>query len=110
MLANLLMSNLEWAIFTLVLGVVVVVVGMLVLVLFVSLAGKMFNKSSKKSNADVDTELDEQVLPVVPAASVADETDIPEHVKVAIIAAIAAYYENNQPQNQFTVRKIKKLR
>ena len=49
--------------------------------------------------------------PVVSAPQPVVEEGIPEHVRVAIIAAIAAYYEqgNAQPNHEFKVRKIKKL-
>lgn len=39
------------------------------------------------------------------------DDDVPEEVKVAIIAAISAYYDSQPVQNnEFVVRKIKRLR
>ena len=42
--------------------------------------------------------------------TVSGDDEIPEEVRVAIIAAIACYYEGTQAKNEFTVKKIKKLR
>ena len=39
----------------------------------------------------------------------AESDDIPDEVKVAIMAAIMAYYEEKQEKCQFTVKRIKRL-
>ena len=58
-------------------------------------------EKAPKKEVEVDVE------PVVEAVS----DDIPEDVKVAIIAAISAYYMSSgaKAKNEFTVRKIKKI-
>ncbi len=38
-----------------------------------------------------------------------DSGEIPEEVKAAIVAAIMAYYEEEQPKCMFTVKRIKRL-
>ncbi len=104
-MTNLLaLTNFQNGLFTLILGLVVIFAGMAVIVLSVSITGKILSKKSEPKETPVPVaEIKEEVKPVV-------EEGIPEHVKVAIIAAIAAYYgEQPQPKNEFIVRKIKKL-
>lgn len=91
--------------FTFVLGLLVVFLGMFVLVLFVSAMGKFFNRKPKD---EVEEQTAEQTAEPVLVAN--DESDeIPEHVKVAIIAAISCYYQDAQSKNEFIVKKIKKI-
>ena len=109
-MANLLaLSKLGNGLFTLILGLVVVFAGMLIIVLAVSIAGKIMKRNSEKGEKEKIVEPAPEVVHEVPAQPVQASDEIPEHIRVAIIAAIAAYYENNQPQNEFKVRKIKKL-
>lgn len=89
--------------FTFILGMLVVFLGMLIVVLFISIVGKILNKNSDKSK---NVSKEENVGNIENSS----DDDIPEHIKVAIIAAIAAYYEGEGPQNSFVVKKIKKLR
>ncbi len=107
LLAEIMEPPILLGLFTFLLGVLVVFVGMFVLVLFVSVMGRAFTKKSKKEESK-----EEEVPKVVETAPVeiADSDEIPEHVRVAIIAAIACYYESNQAKNEFTVKRIKKLR
>lgn len=93
-----------WGVFTFVLGMVVVFGGMTILVLVISAVAKaMTAKSAKKAEAS-KTE-------VASAEEVAvnDEDGIPEEVRVAIMAAVLAYYEGEGVKNEFVVKKIKKL-
>ena len=104
----LLMSELGMGLFTFILGLCVVFFGMIVIVLSVNLAGRIIHgketKKEEKPVKEVPTSVEAPTAPVV-------EEGVPEHVRVAIIAAIAAYYEsgNAQPNHEFKVRKIKKL-
>lgn len=95
--------------FTFLLGMIVIFAGMTVLVLCVAAFGKaveaIANKSEKK--AAKKEERDAACEPETLAMQSTDE--IPEDIRVAIIAAIAAYYETSGSKNEFTVRKIKKL-
>ena len=108
LLAEMMEPPILLGLFTFFLGVLVVFGGMIVLVLFVSAMGKAFTQKSQKKE---DAEEDEvpEVVEVAPV-EIADSDEIPEHVRVAIIAAIACYYESTQAKNEFTVKKIKKLR
>ena len=105
--AEMLEPELLLGAFTFVLGALVVFAGMIILVLFVSAMGKALNKD--KAEKPAKEEVKEEVVVQEPVQSVSDD-EIPEDVRVAIIAAIACYYDGMQAKNEFTVKKIKKLR
>lgn len=93
---------------TFVLGLAIVFLGMLIVVFFISLVGFIMRGKKDKDAGSNEEETD--VLPADTDASPCDTGDVPEHVRAAIVAAIAAYYCDERPQNSFVVRKIKKLR
>ena len=93
-----------WGIFTFVLGLIVVFGGMVILVLVVSLVAKAMTAKAKKKEAAEEPEAVEAVT-----ETTADEDGIPENVRVAIMAAVLAYYEGEGVKNEFVVKKIKKL-
>lgn len=96
-----------WGIFTFILGMIIIFAGMAVLVLCVSLVAKaMTAKSKKTEKAEEETE---DASEAVVEAEASDD-GIPENVKVAIIAAVLAYYEGEGAKNEFVVKKIKKLK
>ena len=91
-------------IFTFVLGMFVVFFGIAIIVVFVQFAGNIFNKTEKKEEV--------KKVEIVEEPKVVVEEGIPEKVKVAIIAAISAYYFNNNENKSncdFVVRKIKRF-
>ena len=110
MLVNLLKAftqdSLVWGGFTFLLGILVVFLGMTVLVLAVSgmgVAMKKFDKIKAEKSKPTKT---------VEIAKISEQTEseeIPEHVRVAIIAAIAAYYADSGVKNEFKVKKIKRI-
>lgn len=96
-----------WGIFTFVLGMIVVFAGMAILVLICSGVAKvMASKSAAKKGEDEEESADE--IEAV-TETTADEDGIPENVRVAIMAAVLAYYEGEGVKNEFVVKKIKKL-
>ena len=105
MVNNLLASQFFTGAYTFVLGMVVVFLGIAIIVLFVSLTGNVFSKVDKQK---VKEEKNKNIEPKI--IQDANVQDIEEEVKVAIIAAISAYYFNKSNSKcDFVVRKIKKL-
>ena len=101
-----------WGVFTLVLGLLVVFLGMTIIILFVTISGKIVSRKDKKNAAaDTDDDEDEEVTMTLPSAPVetAKEDEIPDEIKAAIVAAIAAYYDGEKAKPEFVVRKIKKI-
>lgn len=93
-----------WGVFTFVLGLIVVFAGMAILVLVVSLVAKVMTAKAKEKETAEETETVEAVT-----ETTVDEDGIPENVRVAIMAAVLAYYEGEGVKNEFVVKKIKKL-
>ena len=91
--------------FTFILGMIVIFVGMTVLILCVTGFGKIADAIAKKTEKK-ETKADK---PVEKPIETADDGSVPEDIRVAIIAAIAAYYAESGSKNEFKVRKIKKL-
>ena len=109
--SNLLMGLTAWGVFTLVLGLLVVFLGMTIIILFVTLAGKIVSKKEKKNAAANPDDEEEEVTMTLPSApeETAREDEIPDEIKAAIVAAIAAYYDGEKAKPEFVVRKIKKI-
>ena len=109
--SNLLMGLTAWGVFTLVLGLLVVFLGMTIIILFVTLAGRIVSKKEKKNAAANPDDEEEEVTITLPSApaETAREDEIPDEIKAAIVAAIAAYYDGEKAKPEFVVRKIKKI-
>ena len=113
MLLNLLakvnkMDPIPGGLYTFILGILVVFLGIAIIVVFVTIAGKIFNASENK--VKVPKQKVEPIKEeVVNNAPVVDDGEIPEHVKVAIVAAISAYYEEAKSNCDFVVKKIRRF-
>ncbi len=110
MLTNLLKSftneSFVWGGFTFILGVCVIFLGMIILVLAVSGMGIAMKKFDDiKQNKSKPT----KTVEVTKLSEANESEDIPEHVRVAIIAAIMAYYADSGVKNEFKVKKIKRI-
>lgn len=87
-------------------GFAVVFAGIAFLIFIVWLVGKLFtNTKSAPKSKPKPTSVEEK--PVV-AAAVSDDLD--EETVAVIMAALTAYYENNYPKCEFTVKRIKRIR
>ena len=91
---------------TFALGMGVVFLGMTILVLSLSLMGKIMTKLDEKKAQKVEEEKSVEITSIEDGET---SDEIPEHIKVAIVAAIAAYYADSGVKNEFKVRKIKKI-
>ena len=84
-------------------GFVVTFIGIVILIFIVWLCGKIvrcFTKSKKKQAAAEAVSADN---------AVAAAEDVSDDVRVAIIAAIAAYYASENAACEFQVKRIKRL-
>ena len=87
-------------------GYVVVFAGIAFLIFIVWLVGKIINVTEQKSVT---------VLPTVEPLKNTDDSlveseDLDEETVAVIMAALMAYYENNYPKCEFTVKRIKRIR
>ncbi len=108
MLNNLLNSVIQDGALTFLLGLIVTFGGIAIIVVFLSLAGKLFNVSSGDKRPEVKEVKVEKVIEPAPTKN---DDEVPEHVKVAIISAIMAYYDKNEPKSKcdFIVRRIRRI-
>ena len=86
--------------FVFILGLLVIFLGMLVIVLAVTVCGKLMNKPT-------DDKIKEVKLESAPAPIQSEE--VPDHIKVAIVAVISAYYFDRKSTCDFKVKKIKRI-
>ena len=102
----------ELGLFTFLLGMIVIFLGMAILIVCVSGFGKIAGYVSKKvegkgkGEKPIQTERESEQA-ANKAVEIGD--DIPEDVKVAIIAAVTAYFADCGSENEFVVRKIKRI-
>lgn len=90
-------------------GFIVVFVGIILIIGIIWLVGFIMRKTNnlefltkkrvKKSKKAVEEQTETTIA----------DGEIPDEVKAAIIAAIMAYYEENQPKCAFTVKRIKRI-
>ena len=88
------------------LGFAVTFLGIVILIFFVWACGKIIKTVRQGAGGKSKTkagESEQQV--VVPAA----DGEIPVEVRLAIVAAIAAYYEGENSKCEFKVKRIKRL-
>lgn len=92
-------------------GFIVVFVGIIIIIGIIWLVGLIMRKTN---NLEFLTKRREKKVksgkPEQTSESAATESDeIPAEVKAAIVAAIMAYYQENEDKCQFTVKRIKRL-
>jgi Na+-transporting methylmalonyl-CoA/oxaloacetate decarboxylase gamma subunit len=101
-------ENIPWlnGLLVFLIGMLVVFFGIAIIVLFVTIAGKIFNKAeTTTTTTEVETVTEEVV-----EEAVADTDGIPAEIKVAIIAAVTSYYfTENKSQCDFVVKKIRRI-
>lgn len=109
MLASLLAKDVQWigisdALIYAIIGFAVTFVGIFILIFFIWLLGKVVKQTSV-ARSKKKTEPVKETPVEVPAAS----DEIGEEVRVAIIAAIAAYYAGENSSCEFKVKRIKRI-
>ena len=89
---------------TFLIGMAVIFLGMTILILCVTGFGKIADAIAKKTEQKAESKNEE----VKTEITVSDD-EIPEDIRVAIIAAVSAYYAESGSKNEFTVKKIKRI-
>lgn len=110
MLTSLLAKDVQWisipdALIYALIGFAVTFVGIFLLIFFVWLLGKGAKQASVLRGRKK-----EEAAKELPAAEMQEPAEeIGEEVRVAIIAAIAAYYAGEQSSCEFKVKRIKRI-
>jgi Na+-transporting methylmalonyl-CoA/oxaloacetate decarboxylase gamma subunit len=92
-------------------GFAVVFAGIVIIIGIIWLVGFIMQKTNNlefltKKKAKAPKEVVNQVES---SSQEATSDEIPDEVKVAIVAALMAYYEQQQDKCQFTVKRIKRI-
>lgn len=87
--------------FTVVLGVLVIFLGMTIIITFLILMGRIFDFISNKQKKELKPQKEE--------TSIVTEIGIDEKTRSAIIASIYMYYLQEDNNCEFIVRDIKKV-
>ena len=88
------------------LGFLVVFVGIAFLIFVVWLVGKIMAKSTGKTKVKPSKTVEK---PKEKPVSKVESDEIPEETVAVITAAIMAYYQQNNPKCEFTVKRIKRI-
>ena len=108
---NFYFDNLGEAALYALIGFVVVFVGIIIIIGIIWLVGLIMRKTNnlefltKKREKKPKTNKKEEV----PAVAAEQSDDIPDEVKAAIVAAIMAYYREQESKCEFTVKRIKRI-
>lgn len=86
-------------------GFVVTFIGVIILIFFVWLCGKIINSAAMRTKKKPKA----QEAPAAPPVAAEGEGALDEHIRVAIIAAVAAYYASENSTCEFKVKRIKRL-
>lgn len=108
-------NNAESLIYALI-GFLIVFAGIVILIAIIWLVGLIMRKTNNLAfitqcgSGKKKVEKAEPVKQVAETAEkVSDDGEIPDEVKAAIIAAIMAYYGEQEQKCEFTVKRIKRL-
>lgn len=88
-------------------GFVIVFAGIAIIIAIIWLIGLLMRKTDNLAFITKGHKRSKEAEPPVEAPK--DAEGIPDEVKAAIVAAIMAYYETEQPQCEFKVKRIKRI-
>ena len=105
---NYYIDNIPEALIYALIGFGVVFVGIVLIIFVIWLVGVVMRKFEAKPNAEKTVvEVKEPPVSAVPTVQTSDE--ISDEVKVAIMAAIMAYYQEQELKCEFTVKRIRRI-
>ena len=94
-------------------GFAVVFFGIVLIILIIWLIGLILRKTNNLAflrNLNIKNKFKKKQQEVEQSVIIPKDNDeVPDEIKVAIIAAIMAYYEDNNPECEFIVRRIKRI-
>ena len=91
------------------LGFVIVFAGIVIIIAVIWLIGLLMRKTNNLAFLQNIGKKKKDKEKPVEQTQVVEEEGIPDEVKAAIVAAIMAYYETEQPQCEFKVKRIKRI-
>ena len=105
---NFYFSNKAESLVYALIGFAVVMVGIVLIIFIIWLIGLILRKTDNLAFLTKRRKKSKKKGEEVAPETVVDDS-VPDEVKVAIIAAIMAYYSEEKPECEFKVRRIKRL-
>ena len=90
-------------------ALLVVFAGIIFLIFVVWLVGKIMTKTIGKTVEKPQPKVKEKVKPQEKPVIKTEDDELSEEAVIIITAAIMAYYEQNNPKCEFTVKRIKRI-
>lgn len=90
-------------------GFVIVFAGIAIIIAIIWLIGLLMRKTDNLAFMTKGRKRSKNTEAEPPVEGPQDAEGIPDEVKAAIAAAIMAYYETEQPQCEFKVKRIKRI-
>lgn len=108
---NYYFNNFGEAVIYALIGFGVVILGIALIICIIWLVGLLMRKTNNLEFLTKKKEKSPAKQEVKPAQTVVQDNsdEIPDEVKAAIIAAIMAYYQQEEGKCEFTVRRIKRI-
>ena len=101
-------DNIPEALVYALIGFLVVFVGIILIIFVIWLVGVLMRKFDTKAQPETAVvEVKEPPVSVAPTAQASD--DISDEIKVAIMAAVMAYYQEQELKCEFTVKRIRRI-
>ena len=97
------------AMFYALLGFAIVFLGIAFLILIVSAVGKLMQKNKLGVSKTQEKPVAQPVQPVATPVLPTNNDELDEETVAVITAAIMAYYEQNTPKCEFTLKRIKRF-
>lgn len=109
---NYYFSNFAESLIYALIGFSVVALGIVLIIFIIWLIGLILRKTDNLaflSGIKLKRKPEEQPAPIALPSVAEKEADVPDEVKAAIVAAIMAYYSEEEPQCEFRVKRIKRI-
>ena len=93
-------------------GFVVVFLGIVLIIFIIWLIGLILRKTNNLAflnKLNIKNKFKKKAVEEQPSQIYNEEDGVPDEVKAAIVAAIMAYYDNEKPDCEFIVRRIKRI-
>ena len=91
-------------------GFVIVFLGIVLIIFIIWLLGLLMRKTNNLAFlSKISFKRKKKEPEAGQPTAAAEDGEIPDEVKAAVIAAIMAYYESEQPQCEFKVKRIKRI-
>ena len=109
---NFYFSGFDEALVYALIGFLVVFLGIVLIIFIIWLIGLILRKTNNfafLNKISIKNKLKKKEKAVENTVVAENDDEIPDEIKAAIIAAIMAYYDNEKPECEFIVRRIKRV-